>query len=84
MPVIMGLADAEAGPIIQAAFSGSGEPDVEQVVAALERAGISDAVARIANEQRDSADALLEQLPVTDAGRAELRQASNFLVDRIH
>ena len=84
MPVIMGLADSAAGPVVRKAFEASGEPDVEQVLAALEQAGIPEAVARIANEQRDSADALLEQLPVTGVGRAELREASNFLVDRIH
>lgn len=84
MPVIMGLADAQAGPVVRSVFEGSGEPDVERVLAALKQAGIAEAVARIANEQRDRADTLLEQLPVTDAGRAELREASNFLVDRIH
>lgn len=84
MPVIMGLADAEAGPVVRSEFERDGEPDVDRVLAALERAGIAEAVARAANEQRDRADALLDQLAVTETGRAELREASNFLVDRIH
>lgn len=84
MPVIMGLADSDAGPVIRDEYAGDGEPRVERVLAALEKAGIAEAVVRIAGEQRDRADALLEELPVTGAGRAELREVSNFLVDRIH
>jgi geranylgeranyl diphosphate synthase, type I len=84
MPILMGMADPQAGPIVREAYKNAAEPDVERVMDALEGAGIAEAVVRIASEQRDLADALLARLPVIDAGRSELREASNFLVDRIH
>ena len=84
MPVIMGLAHEVAGPIVREHYEGVGPPDVDAVMAALDEAAIPEAVVRIANEQRDAADSMLERLPIAETAREELREASNFLVDRIH
>ena len=84
LPVVHGLNDGGAGPILRAAYAKAEvEPsDVVAVVAALEVAGSGDYCRQRAATQAAEADHLIEMLPVGEVERAEFRAIARYLVER--
>lgn len=84
LPVIHGMNNAQAGPVVRAAYAAavvSGD-QIGGVVRALEKAGSDTYCRERAKQQASEADRLLETLPVTQITRGELHAIARYLVER--
>jgi geranylgeranyl diphosphate synthase type I len=83
LPVLLGLGDPDAAPIIRSAFEGdeTDTADVRAVVASLDQAGIGDQSLSMARRFQAEAEELLAALPDTDA-RTGLVAMGRLLVER--
>ncbi|MCZ2109970.1 MAG: polyprenyl synthetase family protein [Dehalococcoidia bacterium] len=84
LPIVHGMNDAQAGPIIRAVY---GAPtidpnDVQRVIEALEGARASEACRERAREQANEADRLLAGLALDDERRMQFRAIARYLVER--
>lgn len=83
LPVVFGLADPAAGPIIRDAFQHAPEPgDVRGVVTALERCGADRFTREAARRFADEASEILEHLELAPAVKREFQAVADFLVNR--
>lgn len=83
LPVIYGLADPGAGPLIRRAFAGSLSPaEVTAVGQALERCGADELTRTTALRYGEEAVGLLDELEITPDARAALREIASYLVER--
>ncbi len=83
LPIVHGLNDPDAAAIIRRAFDpNAGEPDVDEVIRALELSGAAERCRDQAREYIEAADEILAGLPVTAETRAELHEIAEYLVER--
>lgn len=83
LPVIHGLHDPVAGPLIRRAFDADRQvEELPAIVAALEAAGAPDRCRALARRFADEADRLLDSLELSPAARADLRSVGDYFVDR--
>jgi len=86
LPVVLGMADRAARETVVANYGradGALNPEqVADVIAALDRAGAGEATRERARAYAEAADALLEELRLTDDQREQLRAVARYLVDR--
>lgn len=83
LPIVHGLNDPDAAAIIRRAYSRRGpEPNVAEVLRALELAGADHLCRDQARRHAESADTLLLTLDVAPEHRAELREVAVYLVER--
>lgn len=83
LPIVHGLADANAAAVIRAAYAAPDTPDrVREVVAALEAAGSGDYCREEAARQAASANELLDTLDLSEAATRALRTVARYLINR--
>jgi geranylgeranyl diphosphate synthase type I len=83
LPVVHGLHDPVAGPLIRAAFDADRQvAELPAIVAALERAGAPDLCRALARRFADEADALLDSLDLSREARDGLRTVGDYFVHR--
>lgn len=83
LPVVHGLADPVAGPLIGRAFAGTPSPaDVEVVVEALERSGAREFTRMTALGYGRQAVALLDEVGIGADARAALQEIASYLAER--
>jgi len=85
LPIVAGLADAGAAPVIRAAYA---QPEMTpalaaEVVAALEGCGAHETARAFAHDYTLAADATLASLPIPDEARRGFREIAAYLVDRV-
>lgn len=84
LPVVHGLQDAAAAPVIRSAFEKQslGAEEIVSVVAALEKARSDGYCRELAQSHTRRADRLLDSLELPDHVRAKFRAVAGYLVDR--
>lgn len=84
LPIIHGMNDPVAGPIVRGAYAlaAIGGDEIAGVVRALERAGSGAFCRERAKVQAAKADELLEGLPLPETTREQFRAIARYLVDR--
>ena len=83
LPIVHGFNDPDAAAIIRRAFDpDGGDPDVAEVVQALELAGADDRCREQARQHAAAADELLAKLDLQAEKRAELAAIATYLVER--
>lgn len=84
LPVVFGFQDADCAEVIRQAYAAHevGSAAVQRVTAALERCGADTAVRTAALRYAEEADAILNELPVPEIERDQLREIGRYLVYR--
>jgi len=83
LPIVHGLANADAAGLIRRAYRPTGEAvPVADVVTALEQAGADKLCREEARAHTDAAEALLSGLPLDAAWRDTFRAVARYLVER--
>jgi geranylgeranyl diphosphate synthase type I len=83
LPILHGLNDASAGPLIADAFATDRQVDaLPRIVAALEGAGAPQLCRDLARRFADEADAIVSVLELDDVARATLRAVGDYFCQR--
>ncbi len=86
LPVLLGMADGSARETVVSNYGSADGPlnpaQVAEVIAALDAAGAGEATRERARGYAEAADALLEELRLSDERREQLRAVARYLVDR--